>query len=240
MSLLTIIQNVATDLALDEPTTVIGNSNSQVKQLLRLANREGKDLASRYGWQVLTRQNSFTLLTGGAKNQGAMNGTIVTDSDFDYIYNDTFWNQTLNRPMIGPLSPVEIETVESSTFTGPNYMWYILGGDLYIDPGPTIAETCQFQYKSTFWCESSGGTGQAAWAADTDVAKLDESLLELGIIWRWLRRKGMDYAEEFATYEKRVMDAIARDGGKPRIDMNGGVYGKVPGIFVPSGNWNIP
>jgi hypothetical protein len=37
--------------------------------------------------------------------------------------------------------------------------------------------------------------------------------MELGVTWRWLRAKGMDYAEELATYEREVEKAAARDRG---------------------------
>ena len=232
MSLLTIIQNVCEDLVLAKPTTVIGNSNSQVTQLLQLAQREGRDLASRYRWQALLRQNSFTLDTGQA-NQGAMNGTIVTDSDFEYILNDNMWNQTTSERIIGPLNDREIESYEAFTVTGPYSRWYMLGDDLYIVPTPTSADTAQFQYKSTSWCESAAGAGQAKWTADTDVGRLNENIMELGIIWRWLRRKGMDYSEEFNAYERRVTDATNRDGGKRKINLAGGSGNLAPGIFVP-------
>lgn len=239
MSLRTIIQNVAADLALSEPSTVIGNSNSQIKQLLQLAQREGKDLASRYRWRALVRQEQFTYSTGDT-DQGALNGTVVSDGDVEYIIGETFWNQTLDEPVRGPLSDAEIEQLAAFPVTGPYERWWISGKNLYIDPAPTSADTAQFAYKSTFWCETSGGTGQAKWAADTDVGRLDENIMELGILWRWLRRKGMDYSEEFKTYETRVADAMARDGGqKPRLRMDGSRTSRTPGVFVPQGSWNL-
>lgn len=217
MSLLTIIQNVADDLALDSPTTVIGNANTQVKQLLQLAQREGRDLSKRFPWKALTVANTFTYAT--AKDQGAVNGTVVSTSDFDYIINGTFWNQTTNEPLDGPISAMEIEQITALPVNGPYERFYFLGKNLYIDPAPTTADTGGFQYISTHWCESSAAAGQDKWTADDDVGRLDESLMELGIIWRFLRKKGMDYAEELRTYESRLADAIAREGGKRIINM---------------------
>lgn len=57
LSLLEIIQTAYTELGLNAPTTVIGNSDLQVKQGLSLANREGQSLYRDHPWTVL--QNEF-------------------------------------------------------------------------------------------------------------------------------------------------------------------------------------
>lgn len=67
LTLLQIIQNVYNELSLGQnpPTSIIGNSDSQIRQLLALANREGKNFYNqgfgREGWQALRRQNIFTI-----------------------------------------------------------------------------------------------------------------------------------------------------------------------------------
>jgi hypothetical protein len=55
-----------------------------------------------------------------------------------------------------------------------------------------------------------------------------------------MREKGLDYAELFNTYEFQVKDAMGRDGGSPRLSMDGGRTEMKPGIFVPNGNWTVP
>jgi hypothetical protein len=47
-----------------------------------------------------------------------------------------------------------------------------------------------FEYQSTYFCQSSAGADQSAWAADTDVGVLDENLMELGVIWRFKKKNG--------------------------------------------------
>ena len=32
----------------------------------------------------------------------------------------------------------------------------------------------------------------------------DEYLVKLGILWRWLKRSGLDYSEEFDEYEREL------------------------------------
>ena len=101
MSLLTMIQGVAQDLGISSPTSVVGNPDTQVIQLLQIAQREGRDLASRYPWSKMVRSNTFTI--AAAADQGLINSAIVTDGDFDYIFNETFWNDTeLNYRCVSP------------------------------------------------------------------------------------------------------------------------------------------
>ena len=57
------------------------------------------------------------------------------------------------------------------------------------------------------------------WTADTDVALIDENLIELGVIWRLLARLGLAYAEEKDEYEREVDKAVARDGGNAILDL---------------------
>jgi hypothetical protein len=63
------------------------------------------------------------------------------------------------------------------------------------------------------------GTTQGDWVADTDVAILDENLIELGVIWRLLARLGLAYAEEKDEYEREVDKAVARDGANAILDL---------------------
>ena len=235
MSLLTMIQEVAEDLqGVESPTTVIGNTSDDIKQLLALANREGRDLASRYRWERLLKEHTFTFAT--SKDQGVLNGTVVSSADVEYIVNDTIWDRTERIPLLGPMSPPIRQAQEAYNITGPYTRYFLRGGKLFFDLVPA-ANTGAFEYKSTHWCESSEGTGRAAWAADTDVGRLDENLMGLGITWRWLRRKGLDYTEEMRTYEMRAADKMAQDGTKRTISMDCPIGDRVPGLIVPEGNW---
>ena len=65
-----------------------------------------------------------------------------------------------------------------------------------------------------------GGTAQTAWAADTDLYKLDEDCFIQGVKWRFLRAKGLDYAEEKAAYDADCIRVLSRDGGNRDLPIN--------------------
>lgn len=235
------IQSVTDRLGINRPTTVVGNSDTQTRQLLAIANEEGQELAGRGRWPGLIRTNSFTLSL--AANQGALNGTVISDADYDYMIPDTFWNSTTSLPITGSLDSVDWRTLQAFPVTGPYQQFMIRdGNDLYIDPVPTSADTAAFDYYSTAWCEESDGTARSdgEWGADTDVGRLPERVMALGIRWRWKKEKGLDYGQDFETYEAAVADALSRASSKEVLSLEGGKDKfRQHGIVIPIGNWNV-
>lgn len=64
-SLLVMVQDACGELGIKQPSSIVGNTDSQVIQLLALANREGKEFHARSkrlgGWQELRKEYTFTL-----------------------------------------------------------------------------------------------------------------------------------------------------------------------------------
>lgn len=60
MSLLSIVSSFAGRNGIPVPSTVIGNTDTNVIQILRLLEEEGNDLAKRGNWNVLTREATHT------------------------------------------------------------------------------------------------------------------------------------------------------------------------------------
>jgi hypothetical protein len=245
MSLLSMIQDTYDILGIGgtTPTIVIQSNDVAVKQLLALANQEGKVLNKRFRFEKTVSEAVFTV--SATANHGTIASlTSVTaasvtglSTGFDYILNDTIWDRTLQRPVFGPLSPSHRQGLSASAVTGPYAEFFIRGGILHTIPATTTA-TYAFEYKSKFWCENATGQGQPKWLGDTDVGRLDEDVMQLGVIWRWKKSKGFDYAEDFATYEREVVNYMARDGGKLTLNMAGDPEYR-PFINVPDGSWNL-
>lgn len=83
-TLLQIIQDVCKELAILQPTTVIGNTDLQITQLLQLANREGREFYQQAtkngGWQELRTEYTFsTAGVGGLTGNVTNNSAIVTN-----------------------------------------------------------------------------------------------------------------------------------------------------------------
>lgn len=231
MSLLTLIQKCHKRVGLSAPNAAMSSTDENVVRMIELANEEGDELWSRGDWQSLVREETHTTLA--AESQGLI--TAITATDFDHIKNDTFWNRTKNRRWY-PVDDVTWQTMKASGITGPIEYFRLRGNYLLALPTPTAGETLAFEWVTKHWCETSGGSGQSAWAADTDVGRLDEGIMLAGLVWRWKKAHGLEYAEDFRQYEIRVETALTRDGAKPRINMGG----RQPSLGnVPQGSWSL-
>lgn len=214
MSLLTLITSVCGALSLPQPTAVVGSTDKQVLQLFSLANEEGRDLASATQWQALTEEKTFVTTAT------AVQATAVP-ADFDRFIPNSFFNRSTRRAMTGPITPKMWQWIQAQPVYGTAYLMFRQRtGQFLVAPTPPAGQTIAYEYVSKNWCASALGVGQAAYAADTDVAYLDETVMALGLRWRFLRAKGLDYAEEMETYERQKEQEIARDGGSTALSIN--------------------
>lgn len=223
MSLLTIIQQVTDTLGLSRPTAVIGNTDQTTRSLLALANEEGRALKARHEWPELFAEGTFTTVA----DQEAY---LITDiaTDIDHIISDTVWNRSDKERIVGAISQQAWQAEKGWGQTSPFYRFTIVGKNIRLTPSPAGSEEVYFAYLSNNWCQSSGGIGQSAWAADTDTGVIPENIMELGIKWRFLKSKGFEYGADNAEYEQQLKQRIARDGPHMRLAMD----------YEPSNFWD--
>lgn len=232
---LSIVNAVINRLGLTPTTSAVGSTDTQVANILALVNEEGQELAARHDWTALQTEATFT--TVAAEDQGTM--TTIAPG-LNYIINDTIWNRSLRRPVFGPKTPQTWQQNKAFAINGPWSNFRIKGNHLYMYPTPVAGNSCYFEYISRNWCtDSTGATGREEFSVDTDVPVLDWQIIVLGAIWRWKKLKGFEYAEDFAVYERRVTDAMGRDGSKDWISLSNTKYDIFPGVVVPSGSWNV-
>tara|TARA_R100000808_G_scaffold25072_1_gene61300 strand:+ start:10677 stop:11393 length:717 start_codon:yes stop_codon:yes gene_type:complete len=232
MTLLTIIESAADEIGLERPATVVSNSDPQVRQLLRAATQEGKYLAKAYNWEIIKKEGSVT--TAAQESQGVMT-TIA--SDFDRFANDTMWNRTSSEKIYGPLTDVQWQRVKADVTSGVTNWFRIRGGSLLFTPNPTASQTVKFEYYSKNWIDlGSGATPAAADGSgfnnDANTVVFDEELMTLGVTYRWLKGRGLDFQAVLMEYRERVELVKNQDGAKPNIDMGGVEYGYL-GVNVP-------
>ena len=221
------------------PSSVIGSADQQVRQLAGLANQEGKELSKRHPWQVLQKEKTFTAV---ALESQATASAIP--SDFDRFINGTFYNRTAARAVEGPLTAQEWQSYKASVATMLFDAFRVRGNDILLAPTPSAGDTYAYEYISTYWVATAAASttpAQASWVDDTDVGLLSEELMTLGVVWRFLKAKGLDYSEPFRTYEAQVMLAMAKDGGKRSVYMAKGTMSstKPRTPSWPDGSWAL-
>lgn len=222
MSLLTLCQAAARQLNLPVPASIVGNTDDETAVLLlRLASEEGESLMRRYPWQILISEKTFTTLA-----QETQTGALPTD--YDRMLPETMFNRTTRRFITGPLSAEDWQQQKALVQVYVNPVYRIRGDALLLANAPAAGETIAFEYVSKNWCKAADSTPQSDWVLDTDLGRLDEKLMTLGLVWRFRQVKGLSYGEDLALYERRVTDAMMRDGTKPRISTDHYTADRVP------------
>ena len=234
MSLLTICQDAANEIGVPSPSTVVGSTDTTNIQLLAAANREGKNLVAGYDWQTLIKEEAHTTLA--AESQGYMS-TIATD--FLRFSNDTMWNRTTDRKYYGPLNNAQWQRLKASVSSGITNYFRIRGNALLFHPAPPAGESVFFEYIGKNWAITSGSTANAtSFAADANTTVLDEDLITLGVIWRFLKQKGLPYDNQFQEYRLKLSEKQSKDGAKQIIRMAGPNRSYLP-VNEPEGNFSL-
>lgn len=238
MALLDIISGPATGAAvrcgLTPPASLFGSSDPNAPLLIALAQEEGEELSRRHDWQALS--------TGAAPITVATQAQpSAIPADFDrWLPTSQIWNFTLKMAYQGPITDnaTWLGLVINSIPVIPG-AWQLQGGVLQITPPPAAGQTLLFAYQSKNWVRSNVGAAKAAFTADTDTVLLSERLMALGVIWRWKKDKGFDYAEHMATYERELERACSRDRGLAPIQVSkarpnsAGISNTWPGVITP-------
>jgi len=234
VTLLTIVNDAQAVLNLPVTTTIYTNPGETQKQLLRLANMGGRALARRYAWQALTTEQTFT--TTATEEQ--TDATADLPADLGWIVDETIWNRTTTRRVTGPLSSADWQAQKALGAVLADSQYRIRGNSIWMQPAPSASQTCVYEYVSKYWCEKSDGTDQEKWLADTDVARIDEYLLTLDLIWRFKAAKGLDFTMDKSEFEEQVSAAIGRDGTRKRVSVAGRGVRRIGTGYVPEGSWS--
>jgi len=216
--LLSIVQRACRLLSIPVPTEVVASTDTQVQQLYALANEEGDELAGSYDWQIMRRQHLFDTIASAVQSS-------AIPSDLDHFIANSFFNRTTMRYMYGPITPQEWQAIQAQPQLNRVFLAFVeRDGQFLVTPTPGAGQTIAYEYITTHWAKSAEGVPQREFLADTDETYLDDKLFPLGLRWRFLKSKGLDYAEDFRTYQSEKTQRMARDGGNTIIDSTGGNY----------------
>lgn len=198
MSLLTIYNALALNVGMEQVDQVYLSSKRECVEAVALANLVGEELARRVDFGSL-RQTS--VLSGGV-------ASYELDPYFSRIIPGV--GVTSGGRIVRPLTSSEWESLPSST--GAARYFSLRGRTIEVWPTPTATTSLAVTWQSDAWC--SNGTNK--WAADSDTSLIDEDLFGKGLIVRWRRQKGMDYADYEAEFEA-ALENIATFDDRSRL-----------------------
>jgi hypothetical protein len=220
MSLLTIVRDAAVEVGVPQPDTVIGNPDGTAAKLLRMAQRVGRDIVARADFSALRVASTFAAVAGEAQA-----GVIPTD--FARLVPESLWDRTNDRLLAGPINGARYQALVA-TMPGDGFArWFTLRGTtLAIYPAMSGGETCAFEYISRNFCETAEGVGRASWQADTDVGRVSEELITLGVVAFFLKSHSFDnWPAAMADYEARLTTDLMSDQANGGVLSAGDIFG---------------
>ena len=214
MSLLSIITNMRLRQNQSSPMTIIGNADTGVIQQQALLQDIGDELAERNQWQALNIP--ATINGDGVTTQFAIPST------WDGMSNGLKFQSTLYPmlPVVGPITNEQMAAFKAFPVTPIQPVWRVIDGYFEFFPAVPLGEVYNYNYYSNAWIKSNANSLISTWAYDTDTSLIDEKVLTSGLEWRWLKAKGLDYAEEFRRYENRLMRADGRQATTREVAMS--------------------
>ena len=147
------------------------------------------------------------------------------------------WNRTTNRKYYGPITDAQWQRLKATVSSGVTNYFRIRGNLLIIQPNPTVSQSVFFEYISKNWVIASGSSANAdKFTGDSQTTVLVEDLVILGVVWRFLKIKGLPYDQQYLEYQTRLADYQMHDGAKPILRMSGPMAG-ILAVNEPEGNY---
>lgn len=205
-SILETCQEVA-DIAATKRPLDLFNPNSQQDAIFLSIAKSALDSLLRYGdWQELTKEG--VLRTSGKRDKYLMEEFCP---DFYSLLNNTIYVKDSNEKLIGAITPQDWMREKYFNETSSDTKFIIQNGMIKFLTPPKDNIKIVFQYRSNIVCYdvTNGYMEKNSITKNTDVPIFDEYLVKLGILWRWLKRNGMDYNEEYNEYEREIKKKFA-------------------------------
>ena len=217
-NILTIAQDAADICAVQRPTTLI-NSNIQNDQLFASVVKSTLDSLMRHAtWQQITRDATFQTYEG---QREYLWDNIVPD--FYSLVGETLYMKDNMRFVIGAISE-ELWAREKQFHTPEIDILFKIQNNKIKFLKDVGNLTFHFTYKSNAVCyDAKTEEPKSKITADTDVPVFDPYLVKLGIVWRFNKRSGLDYAEEYNEYQRELEKSYSATKAAGDIMLNQGV-----------------
>ena len=199
-TILEICREVADLAAVKRPNDLFNGSGQQDSIFLSVA-KASLDSLLRYGdWQELTKETWFQTVAG--KKQYRISEIVP---DFYCLLPCTIYIKDSHERIIGAVTAQQWMKEKYSCDVGTDIKFKIQNGRFVFLSEPPCNMKIVFQYRSNniVW-DFNTFEEKNVLSANTDVPIFDEYVVKLDILWRWLKRNGLDYGEEYNEYLREL------------------------------------
>jgi len=233
-----ILTQVAGELGLPRPLTVVGLADVQSLQLLALLNSAGNELLMYYPWEQFSREWSVTT-TPGVESYSLPAG-------YGYLVSQTQWDRTDHWPLLGPKSAQEWAWLKGSTVAqAPRLRFRVQGGMFKLFPIPAAGTAYQLamEYITNYWATtlvSSAATPTDMVTLDADLVQYDPWLVVKFIKLKFYELKGFPTAGVNADFMRVFNSLTGKDTGAQILTLSPSAQSQFIGVgSVPDGSWGV-
>jgi hypothetical protein len=209
MSLLTIVQAAALRCHYPVPAVAFSSLDPGIQLFIASAQDTGDEMVERVDWQNLKIQQPVTFAGNGTTTLFPLPANFSALSPSDTFISSAY--PTLR--MIGPVNEDDLMRLKALPIVLFPPVWRQVLNSIEFFPAPQAAEIISFVYAGSTWINISPGVPRipVAWGADADFAAFSERAVMLGTVAKWRRAKGLDYSQEFETYEQALAAVAGRE-----------------------------
>jgi len=214
-----ILNQVGVEIGLDPVNDPFAAREATYRQMTYLINTAGDELCQLYPWEFLRKEGEIIV-------SAADSGIYDLPADFLYLQNQTMWNRTNRRPVMGPLSPQDWQLLKGWDSTGElTYVSYRLMEDkLQLWPEPPADGTqINYEYISRNWVSDSTnpGTYASRCTVGADQPLFNRTLLGRMLKVKILEAKGFDTTKAQADLNQAFQALISRNHSAPILNTCG-------------------
>lgn len=216
-----LLDQVCAEIGFDVPGIYFNSTDENIRQMVAITNRSAIRLRDLH-LQKMVRIASITLSGGTSVSWSPEVQSYPLPADFLALVPDTTYQQGRIDMVDFPTSPTLWNyLISRSGPEGLRIRCRIEDGRLYVF-SPDVAETMKFEYLSKFPIQGAVSgirerVPKEQFDADDDTWLLDDPLIELDVIWRYKKAKGLDWEMDRGDYQLYENALRARDRGAKTI-----------------------
>lgn len=205
MNILDIAKEAADICAVQRPTDLFDETSQNDQLFASVAKDALSSLMRHANWEALLRET--TLYTN--ENQ---KDYLIDDiaPDFHSLVNATIYMKDDMRYVIGAITEERWAREKQFHIPEIDLLFKIQNNMIRFLKYPPEGCVIKFVYKSNAIClDAKTQEPKSQITANTDIPIFDHYLVKLGIIWRWNKRTGLDYTEEYNEYQRELEKSYA-------------------------------
>jgi hypothetical protein len=188
---------------------------------------------SQYTWSEQQVRRTFTAIA--SENQGKL--STLFGPGYRGLIQNSIWNETLRRPLFGPVTAASWEASKAVPQTGPTYQYRIERGHFYTEPalpvGHIIGAIVQTSYGIT---DHTGHVYKPNFTVDDDLIVFPDVVVAKGLDYLWKKKKGEEWQSLYMEYMSLIAKYMVKDTA-PILYLDQPNQNIRPGIWIPAGNW---